>query len=260
MNTENRFDDSELDAVIAEIVNEPLDQSAIDRVCERASSIPSEQAESQSPYSVQPTTRRPRWQRIIGIAGTVAASLLFVFWLSSLRTSTALAQVVEHVMQIESLQFGFEVEFFDDVTQTGTTMIHKDVMRMENQLGGHTIVSVVDLKRQEGLVFDDARKLAQKLKGQQLSGLNNVNPIEELIAAKNKSVKSLGQDSIDGTTVDVFKVRGLSVMGISGAAEMTLWVDTTTQLPVKIEMLNSDPKSKMRISFEPISLESVGEC
>lgn len=249
MNTEKRFDESELDAAIAEILKEPLDQAAVERVCERASNIGDEQR-VQVIHSTPAGTRSPRWRSVGGLVGTIAASLLFAFWLSSLPTSTALADVIEHVMQIENLQFGFEVQHFDDVTQTGTTVIRNDVMRVENQLGERTIVTLVDLKRQEGLVLDDERKLTQQLKGQQLSGLSNVNPIQELIAAKNKSVKTLGRDSIQGTKVDVFKIRGLTIMGIPGTAEMTLWVDATTQLPVKIEMLDPDPKSSIRISFD----------
>lgn len=261
MNSEKQFDESELNAAISEVLQEPIDQAAEERVIARASKIPNERgsAEGRPFYSAnvaQPTARGPRWLAG-GVAGAVAASLAFVIWLTSLPTSTALADVVEHVMQIKNLQFEFVVQRFDDVAQTGTVMIRDQTMRIENQIAGHSLVSLVDVKRKEVLVLDDERKLAQELDGVELSQLGSVNPIQELVAAKDKSFKSLGNDLIDGERVEVLKVRGLSIMGIGDQAEMTLWVDATTKLPVKIEMLDADPKSKTQIVFEEFQWNAV---
>lgn len=261
MSAENPFDESELDDAVAEILVDPLDQAAMERVCNRALNIPKDKAlVERNPMTSASRIQPPRWLRIGGLASSFAASVLFVIWLSSLVTSNALAEIVEHVMQIRSVKFAYRLQYFDETRQSGTTMIRDGMMRIENQFSGHTLVSLVDLKRREGLMLDDERKLVQEFSGQQLTGLNSINPIRELIAAKDKSFKSLGSDSIDGKTVDVFKIRGLSIMGIGGEAEMTLWVDTTTQLPVKIDMLDADPKSKTQITFDQFHWNPVADA
>ena len=250
MNTENPTDEYELDTAVSELLKEPIDHDAVSRVRDRALLMSDDVAISRE----NRTASNPSpWLRVGGLVGTIAATLLFAVWISNLSASKAIAQVVEHVIQIQGIQFAFQIEHFDEVTQMGKTKIRNDVMRIENTTAGQTIVSIIDTKQGEALVMDESLKLSQRLSNQQLPELRGINPIEELVAAKNKSFRKLGNDRIANRIVEGYRIRGLSVMGMSGQAEMTLWVDSESQLPVKIEMLNADPKRKTRIVFDQFS-------
>ncbi len=242
------FDAQELDSAVAEILSHPFDQAAAARVQQRALQIPLNENKVQLAQSQQ--TLSNRWARLGSIAASLAATILLVAWLTSGPTSNALAQVVEHVMKIRTLQFAFKMNFSDRYTQSGTVMIRDEVVRFEQSVGDQSLVSLINSKSREALIIDPIRKIVQKSDLNNLRGVENINPIAELIAAKDKSVKSLGSDRIDGKPVSTYSIRGLRVLGIVGDTEMTLWVDTESQLPIKIEMLDSDPKSKTRITFD----------
>lgn len=252
------FDPHELERAVATILSQPFDQAAADRVQQRALQIPLTEnslvGDTMNEDKVQlariQQPRSNRWTRLGSIVASLAATILLVAWLTSGSASNALALVVEQVMQIRTLQFAFKMNFSDRNTQSGTMMIRDDVVRFEQSFGDQSLVSLINSRTREALIIDSTRKLVQKPDLSHLRGIENVNPIAELIAAKDKSVKSLGSDRIDDKPVSIYSVRGLRVLGIVGDTEMTLWVDNATQLPVKIEMFDSDPKSKIRITFD----------
>ena len=244
MNQSNQ-EESGLNEAIAAVMREPLDESAIARIQERASRI-----HGATPESITISKSSSYWSRLGGFVALIAASFLLVVWLFYYSASPSFAQVVEHVIQIRSVQFSSALQFHDSDARKGTVMIQGDVVRFEQGSPEHRLVSLVNSKTRKTLLLDTARKLAQQRSAVEHKKHEFVNPLAELVAAKEKSVKSLGRDWLNKKPVDIYRVKGLRVLGWDSEAEMTLWVDAETQLPAKIEMQDNDPKRKMKVTFD----------
>ncbi|MCA9175635.1 MAG: hypothetical protein KDB14_14220 [Planctomycetales bacterium] len=256
-------DDAALNAAVSALLGEPLDEAAIERVEQRALSIASDASmESMESMESKPTARgaeaergeikrrtadRRRWLRAGSLAVSLAATLLLAVYLLSDSSSVAFSQVVERVARIRNVQFVVTLQPHLPTPIKG--MIRGDVLRLEQGPPPHPLVTLQKTSTHETLILDPARKLAQRPRVRERLGNVAVNPLAELAGARDKSVRSLGQDRVDGQVVDVYRVKGLSIFGVSPDAELTLWADATTQLPVRIRFEDLDPKHKLSLTF-----------
>src|SRR5262249_29878226 len=64
----------------------------------------------------------------------------------------------------------------------------------------------------------------------------------------------LGQEILKGRRTQVYRLRKVDLLGMTGNVEMLLWVDVESSLPAKIVIRNSDPKGEMEIRFEEFVL------
>ena len=250
MNRANQ-DESRLDAAVLAVMGETLDSSAMERVTQQALRLDPRNAKPIATTPVAAADRlTSRWLSLGSVAASVAATLTIVTWFFTNSASTAFAQVVEHVMQIRNVQFVTRLQFHTDPATVAKVMIQDDVFRFERGPEQHQLISICNLATKETLHLDSSQKLAQHSRQSTQDSILMANPIAELAAAKSKSIRSLGMDQIAGREVEVYLVKGLHVLGAGSEAEMTLWADTVTHLPVKIELQDTDPKHKMTLTFD----------
>jgi outer membrane lipoprotein-sorting protein len=244
-------DEYRLNSAVLLITGEALDNSAIQRVKQQALRLdtPNQRPVAMTPVAAAGRFKSP-WLTLGSVAASVAATLVLGVWFVANSASTAFAQVVEHVMLIRNVQFVTRMQTHNDPANAVTVMIQNEVFRFEQGPEQHRFVSILNSATQEILYLDPSQKLAQHSRKHTINSTTMVNPIAELAAAKGKSIRSLGKDRIAGREVEVYRVKGLSILGEVPEAEMTLWADTVTHLPVKIELQDTDPKHKMSLTFD----------
>ncbi len=239
--------DSQLDSAIELILAEPIDNQAVERVAQRALELEESADRNLDIAPILHKVPRPhRWLQYSGGIASLAASVIILIWLTGGFDRSAFAQIVEKMKAIASVRFATKFQFGTRDAVSGLMLVKDDTLRYEQA----SLVQLTDTKLQKVLVLDNSNRTFQRLEIGQPGLPPIVNPIAELVAANEKAIKNLGSDRLNGKRVDVYLVSGLKLMGISGEGEMTLWADSETHLPVKIEMRDSDPKHKSILTFE----------
>ena len=245
--------DNVLDQAIHALVSEPIEQHAIDRVAERALQLNSiEETAAPSIQIANPTksttAKNQSWVRLTSLAASITIAILGSIWYLNHAPGRAFAQVIERLQKITAVRFETHIQFGTSDAQTGVMSIDKDSIRLEQMDGQFVLIGNATSKK--AIVLDTVNKKSQSLASNDVLSVSMINPIEQLMAIRNKSVRSLGNDRIDGRRVEVFQIGDVELLGMKGIGNMILWVDAETQLPAKIMIRDSDPKHKQLFEFD----------
>ncbi len=260
MNPENRFYDDDrfqphLDVAIQTLNAEPLPDDAIERVKARAVKIA-----NASPVRLpltKPGANPGNW-RISrrSFAGLAIAAMLLLAFAGAIQilnhsAGRAFAAVIEKVKAAGSASLTMSVRMGHRPETDGKMYLDGNRIRLEQFHG--TLVMVTDLERNRVLVLDAPRKLAQLTDANADVVRGFADPLDQLRHAKSADAVSIGQEILDGHRTQVYRLNKVDLLGFKGNAQMLVWVDDATGLPVKIVIHDADPKAEIELRFEKIA-------
>ncbi len=226
-----------LDAAVQSTLAEPLLDEAIERVKARAKALTHTSSPPPLPHSGparSPISRFIRWG--VGLAATVVALVGGFSVLMHQSSSVLFAEVVERVKAANTVRFHMTTRFGQQPEQKGQWYLDGKQVRVEHFDGQSVLVLSA-----QSMHFDHVKKRAEPLLHPERIP-ENVNLIDQLRQAATGDVEAIGEEQLGGLSTRVYRVPKVNVLGITGASEMLVWVDTKTELPAKIVIRDTDPK------------------
>jgi len=131
-------------------------------------------------------------------------------------------------------------EAYDETIKIRDQLIRYDYGRL---------VQIFDPANRKAVSLDTQRKVWQE---RDLSALPPpvINPLAELIAARERAAKSLGHEWRDGEKLTIYELNNFEFMASRGSGKITLWLNEETNLPVRIELRDPNPKFKKLTIFD----------
>ncbi len=252
-------EDAYLDAAIEATVTQPIDELAVERVKLRARTLVVHESistpvqvlaiPSDSAKAIQPSSSRMRLTPIKLLTGLAASIAILVWWTMS-SSPIAMAKIAESISAIRSVRFHFSTSYGGQEPSDGTIEIQDQVIRYDHGSRVH----IYDHANQKAAVLETQDKLWQEL---DLSGLPQpvINPLVELVAARGRAAKPLGHEWRDGKKLSIYELENFDLMASPGKGKITLWLNDETNLPVRIEWRDPDPKFKKLTIFDQFKWE-----
>ena len=150
-------------------------------------------------------------------------------------TRVALAQVLDKVKNSDSVEFVLVPGQEDSSSKQQKCILQGKMARAEHPTG---IVMIADMETRQGLYLDPENKTAGRFTLSEHSATEfATDPIEQLRQVRTDDAERLRKEVVDDKEAEVFRVRGIRLFGTeSDKGEMRVWVDTTTMLPLRIEL------------------------
>ena len=245
------FDDLEpaLSSAVQAALAEPIPNDAIERVKQRATRL--------GTPTILPSKRRARrraWLIPVARYGGLAAAVLVIATIVSLSYlldhtgGRAFADVIQNVIEASSVQMSMTQRLGHQPEIEGKMYLEGERLRIEQFRGA--VVCVGDFSQKRALYLDPDRRMAQSMDMDERFAKDLANPIEQLRRAKTEDAENIGKENLNGHLTEVYRVRKIDLLGMSGDGEMLVWVDPEDGLPVQIVIHDPDPKAEMEIRFE----------
>ena len=154
---------------------------------------------------------------------------------------TTFAAVIEKVHQVKSVTCRCKRTFAGTVESVSKLYIREDAMR--NEVPGHGVL-IFDRIKKKAIALDERSKVA--IFPSLVPGAPIPNPLEELRNLKQESAERIGEETLQGRQLEVYRLRDVDLVENSygeNDADIKLWVDPQTQLPVKLIIFA--PKSQI---------------
>lgn len=197
-----------------------------------ASTVDTLQAVDQQPDVVRPNQRKKLMFRIVRYSSLAAAITLIavaIGWLFVMdRTAaTSLAAVIEQVSQTRSVSFKQTTTEGATSTTEKVVVLAEGLVRTESSGGDYTIL---DIRQGKSMFVSPSQEQARVFLG--FNARMPANFYETFRKLHRTASKRLPDKMIDGRQAVGF----VTVMEADGSqAEMTVWVDPKTDLPVRLE-------------------------
>lgn len=178
--------------------------------------------------------------RLGSIAATIMLALAGVTVLSTQGGGrVALAAALDKLKDAESVEFVIGPGRGDAAGRQQKCLLHGERFRVQHPVG---IVMIGDRQTKNGLYLDAANKTACRFTlHERLATEFATDPIMQLRQVKADGAERLSRAIADGKQTEVFRVRGINLFGTRGEkGEMRVWLDSTTMLPVRIELRMGD--------------------
>ena len=168
---------------------------------------------------------------------TLSAAIMVVVvlgWLMVIdRTAdTTFAAVIEKVHQAKSVTCSYRRTSADRVESASKLYIREGAIR--NEVPGHGVL-IFDLKQKKAIMLDERSKVVAfpSLR----TGAAIPNPLEQLRSLKLEGAERIGEETLDGRKTAVYELKGVDLLENTygeNDADIKLWVDPQTQLPVRL--------------------------
>lgn len=147
----------------------------------------------------------------------------------------ALAQVLDKVKDADSVEFVLSPGRGDVAGKQQKCMLSGEKLRIQHPIG---IAMIADRETKKGLYLDPANKTACRFTlHERLAMEFATDPITQLRQVKAGGAERLRKEVVDGKGAELFRVRGINLFGTeSDMGEMRVWVNSTTMLPVRVEL------------------------
>jgi len=225
------------------------------------------------------TIMRSKVTRFAVAALVVAGVLAGIRFFGGSVENAAFAEVIQKVTSAESVVFFFKQRLGNQPIFAFKTYLQADKMRSElvevqgQQEGVQELRSqmqqrdlkgvltiIADIKQAQYLQLDHVRKTAMRAKihDRVASELAGSNLIDQFRKIKTENAQWLRDETQDGRKIDVYLVTKVDFMGIKGnlsgheTDRMTVWVDRSTGLPVRVLLetsFHSEGKSNDFLDF-----------
>jgi len=160
---------------------------------------------------------------------------------------TTFAAVIEKVHQAKSVTCRCKRTFADTVESASKLYIREDAMR--NEVPGRGVL-IFDLKQKKAIMLDERSKVVAfpSLR----TGAPIPNPLEQLRSLKQEGAERIGEETLDGRKLAVYKLRDVDLLENSYGekdADIKLWVDPQTQLPVRLIIFAPKSQTDTYVEF-----------
>ena len=237
-----------LEAAVQAVLAEQLPNDAEERVRQRARRLATASTVTVSATLSTGHQRRRTKRAVIAAIASAALVLVAVTLMLDRSTSRVFAQVVEKMKAASSVRFTTAMRLGQQPEVGGVMWLEGNRLRHEQWNG--ELVTVADLDRKQALMLSTKRKESQLLEMEADVARVFANPIDQLRNVKSNEAEPIGEETLEGRRTLAFRIREINLMGIKGHGEMLVWVDATTNLPVKIQVRDPDPKTSTEIRFE----------
>lgn len=204
------------------------------------------------PAEVARLQRRRRIMRYVryGSATTIAAGLLVaagVLWVGGQSAEASFLKAMENAAKAKTVRA--KVTRVDkDGPRTGhaTLSVRGDRLRLDDE----TFVSISDTAAKTVLHLNPDKKQARTFTPADAADFQN--PLDQLVRLKDAQPELVGEDTVGGRKVRVFRVKGAGGNLFRLRGEWTVWVDPTTELPVRMQLRNAAgvPDDKLRVTLD----------
>ncbi len=212
------------------------------------------QSQSQPPTDAAPGAAKP-WRHIMfktAQYGSIAAVLALIaglfLWLGpGGSTNVAFAEVAKKLDKVKTARFITTMKYGDQPAMTTKQFIRNDgMMRQEMPMG---IVMVIDTQKQQGLLIQTQRKIAQRVTfdGLPMQNMMANNPIEQMRKMRNPDAKPIGKERLNGREMLIYEIQQPMLKELN--ATFKLWVDPKTELPVQVLMTMPVPDTEERATI-----------
>ncbi len=250
----NDPEDTCLDLAIETTLSHPIDELAVARVKNRAYSIPFDRQVSmpmadtskfsEAIMNVQPspvTNRLPKTK----VLAALAASIAIVVWWTTSSSLVAIAQIADSINAISSVRFHYSTSTLGQAANEGAIEIRDQVIRYDHGRRVH----VFDHANRKAVALDTQQMAWQEFDLSQLPA-PVINPLAELVAARERAAKSLGSEWRDGRKLSVYEMKDFGLLDSRRKGTITMWLNEETNLPVRIELRDPNPKFKTVTIFD----------
>ena len=247
------------EAVQATLVD-PVPNSAVHRVKARARQLADPSVDPVSATmgtATNGTKRRLRRRRRSLVTVLTAAAVLLLIAVGGVlifdtSAGQVFAQVVENINAAESLRVDTTMRLGRSQECSGRMYFEGDRLRIEQNApqNGGSLVMIADTSRDQGIYLRPHDRIAQLTELDRANAKRFSNPIEQLRRANSVDANEIGEEDIDGRRTRLYHISKIDLFGMTGAGEMLVWVDTASELPVRIVVRDTDPKHAMEIRLE----------
>jgi len=240
-----------LDAAIQAVLAEPLPEDAIQRVKANTRRIDAESAAPMTRTQVGPYLGRLSSGGVIAVltfALGIAVAVLSMTVPIVYSGNQVFARVIERVNGFRSLRCTMVTRMGKHPEVDGKLFLAGNNVRIEQFDGA--LIQVNDIDQKQTLFLDTQRKLFQVSEITPEMVQEFANPIDQFRDAKPKDAVPIGEELLNGKRTQVYRLSKVDLFGMRGNAEMLVWVDLPTQLPGRIVIRDTDPKSLMEVRFE----------
>jgi hypothetical protein len=211
--------------------------------------------ESVSTGPARPAKRREMMYRIARYSTAIAAAIVIavIGWKLFIdRPGRAFAGVVENVKKIESVTLTNKQKLGQQPTFEMKWYFQAEKIRMEFP---GVMAIVTDLGEPTYLELDMVRKIAKARPLHKDAPALFANPVRQLQNAKPGDAKFVGEEQLEGLTVQLYRMDNVDFLGAKGEGVMKIWVDPKTNLPVKIVVDEPQKERERRTTLEFIDFE-----
>jgi outer membrane lipoprotein-sorting protein len=189
--------------------------------------------------AARPSSQRRRWiMRIIGIGAlTTAAVAAALFAFPARSPADELRKAVEKAEQAKTVRVQIETDAGRDSKMTVTSYIDGDNLRLEFEPRG--LVVVINKKEDlKGLMLITKMKTYRELDADKDPLVKQVTgdvkkALEQFKGPADDQVKGLPDEDLDGRKTKVYEIKGVDQPETKGKADLKMWVDAKTGLPVQ---------------------------
>ena len=223
-----------------------------------ASTVRAVESGGQAPAPARPPAEKRRrrvfrYLRYGAAAAAVVALVTLVGWpWSGGERAVAFARVLDNVQKATSVTFD-ETQKVGD--QRATHLKHfLEGSRARVEIANGADILIVDTREKKGLLlvpFFKAAKVLDKDPQFHVNDLAGWTPLEGLLQLKDQKPELVGTAAIDGKKTQVVRVRG-GRWGES-VGDWTIWIDPTTERPVKIHFVSTDTMPTVTKTLEHFS-------
>lgn len=247
-----KFEENELplDIAVQTLLAEPIPEDAIERVKTNARRLANERSTLPTRMNLSAARGDRSSRGIVAVLTLVLGLLVAVMSLNVPHHSSGqfFAQVIERVNSISSLRCTMATTIGKQPEVDGKLFLKGNLLRIE-QFGGN-LIQVANFDQKQALFLDSQRKVSQTSEINAEMAKVFANPVDQLRRAKSIDAQPIGEEILKGNRTQLYRLSQVDLLGMKGNAEMLVWIDATTQLPARIVIRDTDPKSLMEVRFE----------
>lgn len=185
--------------------------------------------------------RRKRLMRIMTFGGAVAAMaavvLAAVFGISSGTAADDVKKALRKAEKAKSARMVIEMDAGDDGKMTSKSFFDNGKYRSEVEPAGLVLVvnAAADKKGVMLLTKTKMYRLLDPEKDELVKGVtkNVRSALEQFKIPSDDNVKGLPDEYLDGRKTKVYEMKGVEVKDLKGTADLKLWIDPQTTMPVR---------------------------
>jgi outer membrane lipoprotein-sorting protein len=187
----------------------------------------------------------------IAAAALAAAGGFFYFAVVPSTEATAFAEVAQKLRDAHTLAYRGTTESPDLKTPMTVRFLFKEPGLFRTELAGG-IITIIDRSQNKQLILDPTAKTALLLEGKApeapLGPAAAVGLVERLRQLTEGDAKPVGEKAIGD-----IRARGYLIQKLG--AEMTIWVDPGTRLPILIESADRIQAKEIRVTISDFQID-----
>lgn len=206
--------------------------------------------------------RRRRVMRYVRRTGalTAAAAIVGLIWGFRATPASAWAESIDRAVAAETVTAALIQQAGDGPAQKSKvygrgSSIRMDIYRddadaIRDGKRAPSVTYVGDVKAKKGVMIDHRAKTVIPLPGFSGYGQPFSHFVDRFYQLRGQTIQETREDETEGKPARVYKMTVIDALGMRGKADVSAWVDPSTQLPVRLDIDDANEKVRLRLRFE----------